>query len=154
MDISKEIAGYARNTGRSEENIVGWNRDYVRGIIELYKETKDSKIFFEQALEPMNDIFVGCPNEMPVLSVYGHLIYRLSDFLPKVEREKIRDYPDENGKILSDGVRWSSLEDWRSFWGERFGPVPTLLEILGTKCLVEASDLKGLPNYKLEDETT
>jgi hypothetical protein len=143
MDLEKEIASYMENTGRSRENIIGWNRDYVGYLLELYRETRDLNLFFDEALDPFNDIFIGCDNEMPVLRVYGHLIYRLSDYMPKPDREKVPNYPDDEGKIIIDGNKWSSLEDWREWWSKTFQPIPNLSEIIGTKYLVD--DVKSLP---------
>lgn len=53
----------------------------------------------------------------------GHVIYRLSDSVPKEVRESLAVYPNgETGSLMHDGGFWNSLEDWRREW-EKMNPI-------------------------------
>jgi hypothetical protein len=46
----------------------------------------------------------------------GDLLYRLSDRFSPGRRAQILIFPSEDGSILSGGIWWICLEDWRRRW--------------------------------------
>ena len=87
----------------------------LKGIAELHREYPESftiVYFFAEALEGYYcSLWDGLERNS------GHVIYRLSDFIPKDKRENMPVYPSLTGSIVDKGlVQWDSLEDWRNRW--------------------------------------
>jgi len=64
----------------------------------------------------------------------GHIIYRLSDFIPEDERRNIPIYPSKDGtllmKQLEGNIQWDSLEDWRKSWEKDHPIIPDFIKKL------------------------
>lgn len=92
--------------------------EHLKKLSKAVKESKMNDInekiffFFNYALLPYyEDVFWdGLANDA------GHIIYRLSDILPKEERQNMIIYPSDNGSIIMNNSAWDSLEDWRKKW--------------------------------------
>lgn len=60
----------------------------------------------------------------------GHIIYRLSDFLPVDKRMRLSVFSSKDGSIvelMGDGDEWlvsASLEDWRKEWRRAHKEIP------------------------------
>lgn len=75
--------------------------------------------FFQRCLD-----FYYSPLEEGMSGNVGHILYRLSDYLPLEKRQKIVIYPSDTGSIIQDGEPWDTLQDWRKDWENRYPYIP------------------------------
>lgn len=97
------------------------DREYVLKLIELVKigYITDIRHFFMDGLVGYYDcMFSGMSTEV------GHLMYRLSDFVPLEQRQIMMIYPSTNGSIIAEDGTWDSLEDFRKAWEGHFSEIP------------------------------
>lgn len=105
--------------------------EYLKEIIKVIKE--DNKIadpietFFFYALGPYY-----CPVGWDgIKRNAGHIIYRLSDFLPEEKRSNIAIYPSEHGSLIVNNYPWDSLGDWRKKWEKHYpNGIPEMIKKL------------------------
>lgn len=102
-------------------------KELAKAIKEEINNEKKLEIFFSYALLP----YYQQIDWDGIKTDAGHIIYRLSDFLPEEKRSKIAVYPNRNGGslILNDNP-WDSLEDWRKQWERYHTYIPPIIKKL------------------------
>jgi hypothetical protein len=100
----------------------------MRKLVKIYrKHEMEMDFFFFCALMPYYQT-EECETYLDQLA--GHVIYRLSDSIPKEKREIMHVYPNNEGSLIIDEHKWDSLEDWRKQW-EHINPViPEFVKLL------------------------
>jgi len=102
---------------------------------ELARAIKEDRMDFEKGVE----WFFHCallPYYQPIdwdgMNIdAGHIIYRLSDFLPEEKRSKIEIYPNPHGgSLIINDYPWDSLEDWRKQWEKYHSYIPPIIKKL------------------------
>jgi hypothetical protein len=102
---------------------------------ELARAIKEDRMDFEKGVE----WFFHCallPYYQPIdwdgMNIdAGHIIYRLSDFLPEEKRSKIEIYPNPHGgSLIINDYHWDSLEDWRKQWEKYHSYIPPIIKKL------------------------
>lgn len=94
------------------------------------------KGFFFWALDHYYTSYAGPNDFYGITKNVGHIIYRLSDFIPKEERKNIPVDParptNKDAKLMmemSDGaIPWVSLEDWRKEWEKDHPYIPNVIK--------------------------
>jgi hypothetical protein len=77
---------------------------------------------------------------------YGHILYRISDFVPEQLRRKIQVYESDKGSLIEKNListRWASLEDWRKVWKDKHPIIPDYAETMS-----KFGEPLPLSNYK------
>jgi len=108
-------------------NVAGLKR-LVQFFRSASQEEMDLERFFSLAIMPFYDCMHGGIERMA-----GHVLYRLSDFLPLEHRKDIYIYPDSSdssGSLVVDDSSWHSLEDWRKEWESLNPHIPSLTKSL------------------------
>lgn len=85
----------------------------------------DQESFFSQALLGFYDAMWEGMNVTA-----GHIVYRLSDSVPRERREAMMIYPSSNGSIITENGNWDSLEDWRKQWEKYHPHIPEFIKLL------------------------
>jgi len=89
---------------------------------------KSIELLFSIAIKP----FVDHPEDEydSVDTEVGHILYRISDFIPEGQRKTIAIYPFDEGSLTIDDTRWYSLEDFRKFWKSINPIIPEIVKSL------------------------
>jgi hypothetical protein len=133
QELNKQIIKvYEENKQRYEKEsgyLPDSTLETLRELVYLHRDHPDEisvEYVFKQALLGYYDpMWNGLRQEA------GDIIFRLSDFIPREEREKIDVYPSQNGSLSIRGWQYDSLEDWRKQWEEdRGGNIPYFQEQL------------------------
>lgn len=113
-----------------KDGLPSGDSNYLRKLVQDYKKRGDHipdlETFFSMALLPFYDVmWTGLKRDV------GHVIYRLSDFVPEEERCQIGIYPSRTGSII-DGKYglWNSLVDWRRQWERQHLYIPEFVKLL------------------------
>lgn len=111
---------------------------HLKELADLVKKEPDFtlRLFFACGLEGYySPLWSGMTKDC------GDVLYRLSDFIPRQQRETMPIYPSPEGSIVNeDGGVWDSLEDWRMQWEKQNESIPffqTEIEQSGLKQLCE-----------------
>lgn len=115
MEIPKDEIDYVRK-------VFGfWKKQF--GNDEILDNNKLNFFFHSMLDEGYHDIGMQNPR---LCEVFNHAIYRLSDRIPKEQREKIPIWPEEGDTddLIIDDCPWTSLESWRKYWESGHPHIP------------------------------
>jgi hypothetical protein len=119
-------------------------KEFIQALLSLAEQVNIESFFFH-ALETYYETpeFREDYNKSRFKVYAGHLLYRLSDYIPMEHREKIRVCLDIDciGKLIINGANWLSLEDWRVEW-ERNRPIPFFQRQLLSELVRKIEDLR------------